>query len=247
MASGYAAHRPPVHPLVLQLVSRRLGGRRFQRALDIGCGAGLSTAALDILADRSIGIDPVLEMVRWAPGVARHASFAVGAAEAIPLRDGSVNLISAAGALNYVKLPEFFGEGRRVLAPGGILLVYDFSPGRAFRDSAALEEWFAEFQRRYPWPSSEATPIDPAFLASCDRRFDLAEQETFEIGLPLTCDFYVEYAMTETNVAAAVRAGAEESSIRSWCQETLGPVFQAERREVLFRGYFACMRIAPGS
>jgi ubiquinone/menaquinone biosynthesis C-methylase UbiE len=42
-------------------------------------------------------------------------------AEAIPLHDRSVDLISAAGSLNYANLDLFFPEAARVLVPGGRL------------------------------------------------------------------------------------------------------------------------------
>ena len=70
----------------------------------------------------------------------------------------------------------------------------------------------------------------------------------FEIGITLTPEFYLDYVMTETNVAAAVRSGVPQSEIRSWCAETLAPVWKGAEREVLFRGYFACMTLtAPDS
>jgi hypothetical protein len=47
LAAAYASDRPPVHGQILQ--SARLS-RPADRALDVGCGAGLSTAALTPLA-----------------------------------------------------------------------------------------------------------------------------------------------------------------------------------------------------
>ena len=46
LAAGYAYDRPPVHRCIIQRAGEYLGitGGR-QRALDVGCGAGLSTAA----------------------------------------------------------------------------------------------------------------------------------------------------------------------------------------------------------
>jgi predicted TPR repeat methyltransferase len=43
LAAGYAFDRPPVHEQILR--SARLD-RQADQALDVGCGAGLSTAAL---------------------------------------------------------------------------------------------------------------------------------------------------------------------------------------------------------
>ena len=66
----------------------------------------------------------------------------------------------------------------------------------------------------------------------------------FEVGITLTPDFYLDYMMTETNIAAAVRNGMPHSEIKSWCAETLAAVWSGREREVLCRGYFACMTMA---
>ncbi|MEJ7607546.1 MAG: methyltransferase domain-containing protein [Bryobacteraceae bacterium] len=122
MAAGYAVSRPPVHSRVLEQV-RLLWKSPVRRALDIGCGAGLSTKALTGIADHCIGLEPAEAMLRWTATVAPQASFLVGAAETIPLRARSIDLITAAGSLNYVNLDLFFPEARRVLTPRGSLIV----------------------------------------------------------------------------------------------------------------------------
>jgi SAM-dependent methyltransferase len=245
LAAGYATARPAVHPRILARLQARLRrGITFRRALDVGCGAGLSTLALDGFAEYSIGIDPAELMLRWAKSTAPGAEFVAAGAEALPLRDGSINIITAAGSLNYVRLPIFFGEAERVLAPGGLLVVYDFLPGSTLRDSADLDHWFAGFVSRYPWPAGQAAEITPESLAKAAGGFRLRAQERFEIGLCLSPEFYVNYMMTETNVDFAIRNGAPAIEIRQWCSDTLGPIFDGQNREVLFRGYFACFEIA---
>src|SRR6476661_919035 len=95
IAAGYATSRPAVHPRVMERVYRRLArSEPFSLALDIGCGAGLSTRALDGFAKKRIGLEPVEAMLRWASKVAPSAYFAAGAAEAIPLRDHCADLIT---------------------------------------------------------------------------------------------------------------------------------------------------------
>lgn len=242
MAAGYAQSRPPVHARVMERAHRMLGRPGpFRRALDVGCGAGVSTRALAGFAEQAIGMEPAEEMLRWHSTVAPGADFLVGAAEALPVGRASVDLITAAGALNYTDLERFFPEARRVLAPGGVLLVYDFSPGRSFRGGSQLDDWFTAFAARYPWPRNEARRLDPEILEGLDSGCRVGKRESFEIGLTLSPAFYLEYMLTETNVAWAVRQGTPYAEIREWCAATLAPVWAGREREVLFRGYFACM------
>jgi SAM-dependent methyltransferase len=242
MAAGYATSRPPVHSRVIEQAYRQLGrSQPFERALDVGCGAGVSTKALSGYAKSCIGLEPAELMLKWVATIAPSAEFVVGTAEAIPLRDRAVDLITAAGSLNYANLDLFFPEAGRVLAPQGMLLVYDFSPGRSFRSTTNLDEWFCSFHRRYPPPPNEARQLSPEILAKLNSGFRVQTCQHFEIGVTLTPDFYLDYMMTETNVASAARSGVPHAEIKSWCAETLAPVWRGSEREVLFRGYFACM------
>ena len=242
MAEGYATRRPPLHRLIMERVKTRLlFPGKVAWALDVGCGAGLSTGALDGIAERSVGIEPVASMLRWTSSIAPESDFVAARAEAIPVRAHSVDVITAAGSLNYTDLALFFQEAARVLAPGGVMVVYDFSAGRTFRDSGALDQWFSSFVARYPLPPFEAVELDPERLAAMDHGFHMRVYDHFEIGLTLTPAFYLEYIMTETNVAFALRNGVSEAEIRSWCSGTLGPVWGEQPKEVLFRGYFACL------
>jgi ubiquinone/menaquinone biosynthesis C-methylase UbiE len=242
MAAGYATSRPPVHAHVIEHAARTMNlGRVAGRTLDVGCGSGISTAALRPHAAGCIGIDPAESMLRWGRITAPCAAFAVGTAEAIPLRNGSVECITAAGSLNYADLDLFFPEARRVLAPDGVLLVYDFGPGMAFRGERGLEDWFQQFSARYPPPYNEGRYLDPDVLKQFDSGFRVIGEETFEIGIRLTAGFYLDYMLTETNVASAIRAGVPQSEIRDWCAETLAAVWRGEDKEVLFRGYWVCL------
>jgi SAM-dependent methyltransferase len=245
MAAGYATSRPPVHRRVIEQAFQQLARTGpFQRALDIGCGAGVSTQALLDFAGSCIGLEPSESMLKWAPKLAPSADFLVGSAEAIPLCSRAVDLITAAGSLNYANLDLFFPEAARVLMPDGILLVYDFSAGRSFRNGTSLDDWFSSFHQRYPPPENEARELSPAILAELSSGFHIDAHCQFEIGITLAPEFYLDYVMTETNVAAAVRSGVPQSEIKSWCGGTLAPVWNGAEREVLFRGYFACMSAA---
>ncbi len=166
-ARGYASARPPVHPVVVRLAAQLIAlPELVDVALDVGCGAGLST--------RRSSIGPSIPCRPWCSGsatVAPGALGVVGRAEALPVADASVDLVTAAGSLDFVDdLDAAVAEIARVLAPGGVALVYDFTTGGCLR--ARPRPWFAEVLRAGPAPATArrstaaALAGSPAWLSS---------------------------------------------------------------------------------
>ena len=128
---------------------------------------------------------------RVAPG----AQFVVARAEAIPFRSGSFDVLTAAGALNYVDRDRFLPEAARVLVPGGTLVVYDFSSGRRIAGDRRLEMWFDAFQARWLFPRGYA--FDLAQLDSPAVGLRIGRRREFVVAIPLGLSAYVEYVLTE--------------------------------------------------
>jgi SAM-dependent methyltransferase len=237
-AAGYARARPPVHPPIIDKVSAHL---RFTEpvatALDVGCGAGLSTRALLPIARNCVGIDPTPAMIQAATTVVPAACFLTGEAERLPIRSGSIELLTAGGSLNYVDLGLFFAEAQRVLTPQGALVVYDFSFGRRSAHSDQLERWYATLLARWPKAGRGRRELAPDVLARGPLL--LVAEEEFRVELTLDFEAYVDYVMTETNIAEGARSGTPLPAIRAWCTETLRPIFSMPRR-IEFDAYLAC-------
>ena len=241
MARGYAFSRPPVHPQIIRRIRADLGvAAPVARALDIGCGAGLSTAALEPLARSVVGLEPVQAMLAHGHAVAPRASFVAARAEQLPFSSGCFDIVTAAGALNYVDLEVFLPDVARVLTPRGAMVVYDFSAGRRLRGDRRLDAWFGEFERRYP--PKPGYEMDVRALPYAAAGLRLASYAEFEVAVPMTRQAYVAYAMSETGVELAVAQGVPEAGIRAWCESSLAGVLGDAPRDVLFDAYVACVR-----
>lgn len=130
----------PIHPDLLAALPSRV-----ERALDVGAGGGRLTQHLVGRSRRVVAVDPAAPLLRMLarrmPGVTAVA----GWAEALPMRDGVVDLTAACGALG----PDtaVLDELARVTAPGGTIAL--ISPERP--------EWF----EANGWTRLAASRVDP--------------------------------------------------------------------------------------
>ncbi len=122
--------------------------------LDIGCGAGvdLMLAARRVgPTGKAIGVDmtpEMLERTRAAVDTAGldHIELRQGDAEALPVEDGTIDVVISNGVLNLTTdKVKAFGEIRRVLRPGGRLLLADIVVAKELSESARndIELWTA--------------------------------------------------------------------------------------------------------
>jgi SAM-dependent methyltransferase len=247
VAAAYAYARPAVHVPVVARVRERLSFHRpVERALDLGCGAGRSTAALAPVARAVVGIDPAVAMLEHRRSVAPGATFVVGRAERLPFQDATFDLVTAAGSINYADRTLALPEVARVLDDDGVFVIYDFSDGRRLSGSRRLEDWFAELERRYP--SAPGYQLDVTALPFENAGLRLNSYDAFEVAVPMTLDSYLRYVMSETRVELAVSRGDREADIREWGRLTLEEIFDDEPRDVMFDAYAAIIsKLAAGN
>jgi ArsR family transcriptional regulator len=99
---------------------------------DLGCGTGMVLAALAPHVRRVVGVDGSDEMLAAARGRLAglgHVELRRGALESLPLEDGALDAAIMMLVLHHLPSPvAALTEARRVLRPGGRLLVVDMQP-----------------------------------------------------------------------------------------------------------------------
>ena len=112
-------------PVVEDLLARIPPGS----ALDAACGTGRHTGRLIRHGHEVIGVDQSPEMLAQAAVKVPQAQFRVGDVTQLPIPASSVDLVLCALALSHLDdLGEAMVEFRRVLRPGGRLIVTDVHP-----------------------------------------------------------------------------------------------------------------------
>jgi SAM-dependent methyltransferase len=121
--------------------------RAGERVLDLGCGAGRFVAALTGAGADAVGVDVAEAALERARAVAPGADLRLLEPDgSIPLEHGSVDLVWCSEVLEHVAdVGYLLAEVRRVLRPGGRLLVTVPYHGRVQAAAIALTRFEAHF------------------------------------------------------------------------------------------------------
>lgn len=203
-----------------------------ERALDVGCGTGLSTIALREIACGVVGVDSSAEMIALAP---KHAGIELQIADAehLPFEDRDFDLVTVSQAIHWFSRPRFLQEARRVMRTAGWLIVYDnYFAGS---ENGAFNAWHQEsYLTRYPsppraWASFSADSTE-------EQGFRLIDDEVLRSTISFSLDGLIDYFVTQSNIIAAVEGGKETiDETRAWLKPGLNCFFEtSSTREFLF-------------
>ena len=125
---------PALRPGGAALTNRLLSGCRLRPGavvVDVGCGPGASLEMISNNGHHGIGVD-------YSPALARAAasvgvSTVVGDAERLPISDGAVDAVVIECVISALPdKPLAIDEARRVLRPGGALILTDMTLANPF-------------------------------------------------------------------------------------------------------------------
>jgi len=154
LAEGYARFRR-VHPQVFGELASAVHELQAARILEIGCGTGNYTHALqDAAGCRAWGLDPSAEMLKRAASHGGAAHFLMARAEELPLQNEYYDLLFSVDVIHHISdRPAYYKEAFRVLKPGGrVCTVTDSEAIIRGREPLALyfPETIEVEMRRYP-------------------------------------------------------------------------------------------------
>jgi SAM-dependent methyltransferase len=142
-ADAYERARPGYPPVLVD----SLGLRPGMAVLDLAAGTGKLTRLLLERGAEVVAVEPVAQMRAALPPAARVLE---GTAEAIPLEDSSVELVTVGQAFHWFDGDPALAEIHRVLRPGGRLAI---AWNHRLKDepvNQALEELLAPHRKDVP-------------------------------------------------------------------------------------------------
>ncbi|MEE7546742.1 class I SAM-dependent methyltransferase [Xanthomonas sp. Kuri4-1] len=187
--ADYVRYRPDYPRDLLAWVDRDLGVGTDVAVADIGAGTGISTRLFLEAGYAVTAVEPNPAMraaaEQWLRDYPRFRS-RDGSAEATGLADASVGLVMAAQAFHWFDVEAVRREWRRILAPGGLALVYwnsrllDSTPfmrgyeqllldygtdytavAERYQDDATMRHWFGDgFRGLAHFPNVQRLDLD---------------------------------------------------------------------------------------
>jgi len=128
----------------------KLGKQKIDSILDVACGTGdmcefwdkIATER-DITIEKITGIDPSVGMLQEARKKGLNAKFIEGEAKDLPCKEAHADILSISyGLRNVVDRIEGLTEFHRVLKPGGLLVILEFTKLPKQKLSAKVRDFY---------------------------------------------------------------------------------------------------------
>jgi SAM-dependent methyltransferase len=204
VAELYEQARPTYPDEAVSWVARRLGINATSTVLDLGAGTGKLTRAFVPRAARVIAVEPGPKMLAQLRRAVPEAEPMLGAAEAIPLPDNSVDAVVCGQSFHWFRTDEALREIRRVLrADGGLGLVWN----RRDPDDLVQNEITKLLE---PFVPPGRPPIGAPVAAFVERTLGETDRHSVRFQQDLDADEVVHRVASTSFVASAAAAKRRE-------------------------------------
>jgi len=236
-AERYAKFRPYFHPIVMDRIRLHLKLiGRVERALDVGCGTGMSTIALKIFAVSVTGVDISDEMLKFAPREEGIEYLNASAEDLSIFSDNSFDIITTSLAFHWFDQKRFLSEAYRLLKKDGWLIPYTNGFYGIMKGNENYEKWNSNsYAARYPSPPRNTTSLTAEL--GLDFGFSDYDMEKFQNEVNFTPEELSGYLTTQSNIISAVEQGTETiDQVYDWLYGNIKPFFSSEKAAFIFGG-----------
>ena len=196
-AAAYEIARPGYPDEAVATLAAQLGITAGTTVCDLAAGTGKLTRRLVELGATVTAVEPVEGMREQARATVPTAQVVDGTAEAIPLPNASVDVVTVAQAFHWFDADAAFQEIARVLKPaGGLAILWNE------RDEHIA--WVAEMSRIIRWHErtvSRYQHVDWAEIVAASGRFTALEENAVSWEQPMTREVLADRVRSISYVA----------------------------------------------
>jgi ubiquinone/menaquinone biosynthesis C-methylase UbiE len=204
-AAAYEAARPGYPDAAVAVLAEELGVTTDTRVCDLAAGTGKLTRRLVDLGASVVAVEPVAGMRDQARTTVPGADLVDGTAEAIPLPDASVDVVTVAQAFHWFEAGPALTEIARVLTPGGGLALL-------WNERDERTAWVAEMSRLIRWHErtvSRYQHVDWAEVVAASQRFTPLQERAVSWEQPMTREVLMDRVRSISYIAVMPPAERE--------------------------------------
>lgn len=152
-SDAYRRYRPGYPAQLFDWLTQQAPGKEL--AWDCATGTGQAARALAQHFAKVIASDASAQQINQAQAAA-HVEYVVASAEAMPLGDDSVDLITVAQALHWFDQAAFYQNAWRLLKPRGVLAVWNYNLAHVDPGVDDVVRWYYHEVVGPYWPPERA-------------------------------------------------------------------------------------------
>lgn len=223
LQQDYNAARPGYPEAVLKFIHARCP--EAGSIVDVGCGTGILTRQLATPYEHSKiwGFDINANMIKVAhAGRDVNISYCICRAEALPVAEDAVDLLTVAQAVHWFNRPTFFAEARRVIAADGLLCLIENN--RNWRENQFLDAYEELLEGTSPGYSRHYRAFDyPAELDSAGYLRIVEHKVRWRRNMSPREFVQMTHSSTRYQTALRNRPNATEHRLRELLSCSVGP------------------------
>ncbi len=229
--SRYDLYRPKYHYLPFEQINKFIGNK-FTSSLDVACGTGHSTIALNLISKKVTGCDLSDEMLKQAR-LSSSIRFIKADANNLPFEPSIFDFLNISMGFHWVDQKKFLSEASRVLSSGGYLNIdsYGFN-GVISEDSSKQTLHKKLFDSRLPQASKRSSYPTNDLINDTD--FELVKEIKYSHTLSLNADNFINLIKTWSNYQIQDQKNKNITSKKMI--ETYNEIFKGKNLPLTFRG-----------